>query len=154
MTAGGVTLPPFACIPGKTPRHAPGAFDGLHATVEPGMSVDALASSNAFAAGFSFFDAGYFWEAHEVWEPVWLALPQKSTERQFVQALIQLANAELKLRMQRPRAARRLCAIALAHLAEAGRQGATQIMGQDVATVGDRIGECTRRAAEDTKCVL
>ncbi len=42
--------------------------------------------------------------------------PQGAPEREMVQALIQLANARLKLRMQRPRAVLRLVNMVLAHL--------------------------------------
>ncbi len=53
-------------------------------------------------------------------EPVWMALPLGSGERLFVQGLIQLANGFLKLRMGRPRAARRLCAMARDPMMRAG----------------------------------
>ena len=49
-------------------------------------------------------------------EAVWLHTPEWSAERDMVQALIQLANARIKIRMQRPNAARRLCDMVLAHL--------------------------------------
>lgn len=143
---GDEPLPPFACVPGLTPRHAPGTFDALHASVRPGMTVAALAKTAAFRAGFRYHDAGFYWEAHEAWEPVWQALPPNSAERQFVQALIQLANAELKLRMNRPRAARRLCVIAARHLAEARLGGDRKIMGHDPAPVADRIADCASRS--------
>lgn len=146
FAGGKESLPPFACIPGLTPRHAPGTFDALHASVRPGMTPAALAKTAAFRAGLRYHDAGYFWEAHEAWEPVWQALPPNSAERQFVQALIQLANAELKLRMMRPRAARRLCAIAARHLAEARLSGAGRIMGRDPAPLAARIADCGVRA--------
>jgi hypothetical protein len=38
-----------------------------------------------------------------------MALEEGSEERCLLQALIQLANAQLKLRMHRPKAASRLC---------------------------------------------
>lgn len=46
-----------------------------------------------------------------------MATRDPSVERELVQALIQLANAKLKLLMDRPRAARRLCDMVDAHLA-------------------------------------
>lgn len=42
--------------------------------------------------------------------------PEGSDEREMVQAVIQLANARLKLRMKRPRATIRLCDMVRAHL--------------------------------------
>lgn len=75
------------------------------------MTLAELEGSAAWAAGWHFLDAGFYWEAHEVLEPVWMALPDGSAERRFVQAVIQAANAGLKARMERPGAVRRLAGI-------------------------------------------
>jgi len=103
-------VPPHAYVPGQTPRHAPDLFEALHASVRPGMSATELVQSNAWRAGLHYLEIGYFWEAHEALEPVWMALPAGSAERNLVQMVIQLANAALKARMQRPGAVERLCA--------------------------------------------
>ncbi len=105
--------PDYAYVPGQTPRHPEGAFDAVRATAE----AEPLASE-ALRTGIDWIDAGYFWEAHEVLEPVWLALPD-GPARTGVQALIQLANAGLKARMDRPPAALRLCDIAARLIDEA-----------------------------------
>ncbi len=99
-------------IPGQTERHKEGAFDALSATVDASMSIDELARSEAFKHGLLYLEHGYYWEAHEVLEPVWMVLNSKSEERRFVQALIQIANAHLKNLMDREKAVRRLCRIA------------------------------------------
>lgn len=143
-----VPLPPYAYVPGRTPRHAEGRWDDVRATVEPGMDADELAASPAFTAGMAFFESGYFWEAHEVWEAVWMACPPNSAEHRFVQALIQLANAELKLAMEKLRAALRLCAIAEAHLAEADTGGATHLLGVSIAWVRSRLDACRCRISK------
>lgn len=132
-------LPPFAHIPGANSRHAEGTFAALRATARPGMTEADLAASAAFRAGLAYLHAGFFWESHEVLEPVWMALPPNSPARQVAQALIQLANARLKDRMGRPRAAARLRALAAGHLSEAraGREGA--ILGLDPAEVSGWI---------------
>jgi len=140
-----VPLPPYAYVPGQTPRHDEGRWDDVRATAAPGMGADELAASPAFTAGMAFFENGYFWEAHEVWEAVWMACPPNSAEHRFVQALIQLANAELKLAMEKPRAALRLCAIAEAHLDETGAGPGTALLGVPVTWVGDRLGACRCR---------
>ncbi|MDK3016862.1 DUF309 domain-containing protein [Pseudodonghicola flavimaris] len=88
------------------------------------MSVADLAASAAWCGGWRFLDAGYCWEAHELFEPVWMALPQNSRARVFAQGVIQVANAGLKARMGRPAAVTRIAARAHAHLAEAGPEGA------------------------------
>ena len=129
MSDAGIALPSHAYVPGVSPRHDDDAFAALRHTAHSNMSVQELASSEAFRAGLHFFHMGYYWEAHEVLEPVWLATPAASAERHVVQAFIQLANARLKVEMGRRRAVVRLCDMVSAHLAEAGRTGRPQIMG-------------------------
>jgi hypothetical protein len=134
-----IPLPGHAYVPGQTPRHADGAFDALRGSVRKGMAPEALAGTEAFRAGLAFLDAGYFWEAHEVLEPVWMACPPASAERHLVQGLIQLANAGLKARMGRPGAVARLCALARGHVDEAALGGHVRVMGQDLAGLLARI---------------
>ena len=58
-----------------------------------------------FLEGVNHFNAGEFFEAHEVWEDLWMECP--AAERRFVQALIQAAVAVYHLARQL-RGARRL----------------------------------------------
>ena len=124
---GGVAAPPHAYIPGETQRHPEDWFDAIKASVTEGVLVADLNHTAAFIAGRAYFDAGYYWECHEVLEAVWMRTSENSVERDMVQALIQLANARLKLRMRRPNAASRLCEMVLAHLARCPRN--TAILG-------------------------
>jgi hypothetical protein len=91
-------------IPGKTPR--------------PTAPIP-----SGFDEGLALYRQGCFWEAHEAWEPVWLAAAPNSPERAFLQGIIQLANARLKQAMGRDAAAVRICALAAEHLATAGQGG-------------------------------
>ena len=109
-------FPEYPYVPGRTPRHPEGWFDAIRDTVRPGATARELADSPAWAAGLAYLEDGFFWEAHEVLEPVWMALPHGSREREMVQALIQLANACLKREMGRPRAVLRLCRMVAGHL--------------------------------------
>jgi len=149
-----VPLPPHAHVPGRNARHEEGHWDDVRATAEPGMSAEALAASPAFVSGMVFFENGFFWEAHEVWEAVWMACPPNSAEHRFVQALIQLANAELKLAMGKPKAATRLCGIASGHLSEAARGGRNQVLGVGVPWLDGAIGRCQARAISLTDSAL
>ena len=110
------------------------------------MTPEALAQSKAFVHGECYFGNGFFWEAHEVWEAVWLACPANSAEKRFVQAKIQLSNAELKLLMGRPKACLRLCSIARELLGEAALSGRTTILGVVVDEVAHAIHACERKA--------
>lgn len=107
-----IPTPPYAYIPGQTPRHDEALFAGLGASVD----ADDLTQSLAWRAGLHYLERGFFWEAHEALEPVWMATAPNSAERHMVQALIQFANASLKAAMQRPKAVLRLCDIADEHL--------------------------------------
>ena len=135
--------PPHAYVPGQTARHPEAWFDDIKATV--GTSPDRLWATPAFQTGLAYLGAGYFWECHEVLEAIWLSTVHPSAEREMVQALIQLANARLKLQMQRPRAARRLCAMVQDHLTGCG--GEAEVLGLQVrdvqaeATVTDYVAE-------------
>jgi hypothetical protein len=61
-------------------------------------------------------DNGYFWEAQEILETLWAAAPQGGRERILLRACIQIANANLRLRMHKPRAAARFIGEALKEL--------------------------------------
>lgn len=120
-------LPPHAYVPGQTPRHDPARFDDLHSSVRPGMTPAELTETSAWRAGWLYLQNGFYWEAHEAFEPVWMQTLPNSVERHLVQALIQIANASLKDRMQRPRAVARLCDLAQTHL-QACERGAPTVM--------------------------
>lgn len=126
--SGDLPLPGHAYLPGQTPRHAEGSFDALRNTARPGMQPAELAQTPAFRAGLLYLERGYFWEAHEVLEPVWMALPEGAPERHLLQALIQLANARLKARMRRPRAVARLGAMVLGHLDDCRAAGGGDVV--------------------------
>jgi hypothetical protein len=125
--------PPWAYVPGRTARHADDLFDPIRATVMPGMAPDDLARTPAWAFAQAFLRDRYFWEAHELLEPVWMTCPKGSPDGLMVQGLIQLANAGLKRRMQRPRAVARLLAMASECAADARRlAGGAPILGSSV----------------------
>jgi hypothetical protein len=129
-------LPEHAYVPGLTARHAERRFEPICATAQKGMSAERLAQSEAFCKGLVFLRCGYFWEAHELFEPVWMALEEGSDERHLLQALIQLANAQLKLKMQRPKAAKRLCIMVRGLLT---KLTGARVMGQEISRIVARL---------------
>ncbi len=115
-TAADLPLPRWAYVPGETadaePDHqtlwqakalVPSQFFGFVPARHPALRY-----------GIALNDAGYFWEAQEVLEAVWAAAPQGGRERILLRACIQIANANLKLRMRKPHATVRLWGEALA----------------------------------------
>lgn len=127
-------LPEVAHLPGRTPRPPPGFFAPLLANL-PALDPAALAESGAYRGGFAAFDARYYWEAHELWEPVWAALAPASAERHLLRGLIQLANAGLKRRMGRGTASARIVALADGALTEAFGPRRESLMGLDRAAI-------------------
>lgn len=94
-------LPPYTHIPGITP-HPLGdprghSFGKLHA---PCSTPDwqGLPDCDLFQQGRRLFNAGYYWEAHEAWECVWIAAGRAGLVADFVKGLIKLAAAGVKLR--------------------------------------------------------
>jgi len=71
---------------------------------EPPLTFAVLgdpAASEPFRYGLDLFNYGYYWEAHEAWEPLWLAArrePAAQPLAMLVKALIKLAAAGVKLR--------------------------------------------------------
>jgi hypothetical protein len=117
-------LPGWAYVPGESvdsePDHetlgrakalVPSQFFGFVPTRHPALRY-----------GMALNDAGYFWEAQQVLEAVWAAAPQGGRERILLRACIQIANANLKLRMQKPNAATRLWNEALTAIGELMRR--------------------------------
>jgi hypothetical protein len=135
MVAAAMILPPHAYLPGITPRHDETLFGDVKASVKAGMGPEELQRSEAWLAGLAYLDRGFYWEAHEVLEPIWRQLAVNSAERHLVQALIQLANASLKHRMGRRSASRRILQRVSAHLDGCG--GADAVMG--IALSGLRV---------------
>lgn len=86
------------------------------ALVPPAFRGYVPARHPALRYGLTLNDRGYFWEAQEVLEAVWAAAPQGGRERILLRACIHIANANLRLRMQKAHSAARLFGDALAEL--------------------------------------
>lgn len=61
-----------------------------------------VAADDALAAGVDLFDAGFYWEAHEVWEGLWAAHGRAGESARVVQALIKVAAAGVKVLQRQP----------------------------------------------------
>lgn len=115
-------LLPEPHIPGRTPRPSETVFSTLKADLSSGLSAAELADSVAFQTALMAFSDRYYWEAHELFEAVWMYLPPASAERHLLKGLIQLSNAGLKGRMGQDKAVRRIRDLAGAAFAEAYRR--------------------------------
>ena len=125
--AAKLPLPQWAYVPGET-AEAEADHDTLWQAMAlvPSRFQDFVPARHpALRYGIALNDAGYFWEAQEILEAVWAAAPQGGRERILLRACIQIANANLRLRMQKPRAAARFFAEALRELDTLGRNAMT-----------------------------
>jgi hypothetical protein len=119
-------LPLWAYVPGET-ADAEADHDTLwqaKALVPARFRDYVPARHPALRYGMALNDRGYFWESQEILEAVWAAAPQGGRERILLRACIQIANANLKLRMEKPRAAARLLGEALGELTTLGMRKA------------------------------
>jgi hypothetical protein len=115
-------LPQWAYVPGET-ADAEADHDTLwqaKALVPSRFRDYVPARHPALRYGMALNDRGYFWESQEILEAVWAAAPQGGRERILLRACIQIANANLRLRMLKPRAAARLLGEALGELKALG----------------------------------
>jgi hypothetical protein len=120
--APNLALPQWAYVPGETEEG-----DADHETLAkakalvPSRFRDFVPARHpALRYGIGLNDRGYFWESQEVLEAVWAAAPQRGRERILLRACIQIANANLRLRMGKPHAAARLLGEALGELKTLG----------------------------------
>ena len=122
-----MSLPPSpASLPLPRWAYVPGQADDADADYETLAQVKLLVPSRfrdfvparhpALRYGIVLNDSGYFWESQEVLETVWAAAPQGGRERILLRACIQIATANLRLRMLKPHAAARLLGEALGEL--------------------------------------
>lgn len=144
-----VTLPEVPYLPGITARPGKAVFASAAASVRPGMTAADLAGSAAWAAGHEAFARGYYWEAHELWEPVWAALPREGPDWHLARALIQCANARLKARMGRSRAAARIAALAEEAFAQVSF-GEAAIMGMTREEAEEVLREARAAVLQDS----
>ncbi|MGI9354325.1 MAG: DUF309 domain-containing protein [Rhizobiaceae bacterium] len=134
----GFALPKQAYLPGKTARPEEEAYDWIRDRTPAHVGSDNISHVQSWHYGLRLLREGFYWEAHEVLEPVWTACAPNSRERYLVQAIIQIANAALKAELGKPRAAGKLIVIAEGLLA---RSGSERLFGLDPVLAGLRLGE-------------
>ncbi|MCA9219882.1 MAG: DUF309 domain-containing protein [Planctomycetales bacterium] len=97
-------FPAYSYVPGRHPH--PISDPVGHSFGETVGSVDSFEpsrwrESTTFCFGLDLFNYGYYWEAHEQWEAVWLAVGRTGTIADMLKGLIKLAAAGVKLRERR-----------------------------------------------------
>ena len=117
-------FPPYAYLPGRHPHPVRDPAGHSHGEPSPAAAADPPLGSEAFRWGADLFNHGYYWEAHEAWEPLWRAASRSTPLGQFLKGLILLSAAGVKIREGKPAAAARHSrrAAALFRKIETGRE--------------------------------
>ena len=108
-------FPSYAYLPGVLPhpiRHPAG-----HSYELP--SAQTRPENVRFQRGADLFNFGYYWEAHEAWESIWMAAPAGSSRQMLAKGLILIAAAGLKIRQSKFVAAHRHICRGLEHFQKA-----------------------------------
>ena len=107
-------LPPYSYVPGRLPHpisdpaghsyglHLISTGEGQHGPVASVGLVSGWQVSSDYLFGIDLFNHGFYWEAHEIWEQLWIACGRSGREADFLKGLIKLAAAGVKVREGRP----------------------------------------------------
>ena len=96
-------FPPYAFTRGITPhpRADPGGHSvGAPQTPPSPLDPERWETSEDYRYGVDLFNNGFFWEAHEAWEGLWIACGRRGPVAAFLKGLIKLAAAALKARTE------------------------------------------------------
>ncbi len=136
-------FPPYAYVPGETPhpeRDRGGHSYGAEFEKPEPPNPEDWRGCREYLYGIDLFNHGYYWEAHEAWEGLWVACGRRGPTAAYLQALISLAAAGLKARSGSARGMRanankaaRLFESVASH---AGSRG-TRYMGLDIGALAD-----------------
>ena len=106
MTEPGDPLPPYAFVPGGPWPHPASSPEGhaFGAPQETPAPIDPKHwnASTLYVRGFTLFNAGYYWEAHEAWESLWHAHGRHGRTADLLKGLIKLAASGVKVREGQP----------------------------------------------------
>ncbi len=135
----GLPFPPYRHRPGRTPH--PERDPAGHRFLEhlpsgllpaPPVPLSALSEAPLFRYGEQLFRAGYWWEAHAVWEELWRAAareePGETPEREVLRAFVQLSAAALKNDLGGVRGSRKLLSAARSRMARVSDRGDTGLL--------------------------
>ena len=97
----GRPFPPYAYIPGRTShptRDPDGHSYGREAEIPEAPDPAEWRACGDYLYGIDLFNHRFYWEAHEVWEGLWVACGRRGPTATYLQALINLAATGFKAR--------------------------------------------------------
>lgn len=92
-------LPPYTFVPGRNPHPIRDPAGHSHGHAPPPVTAPTSREwrdCRAHLRAIDLFNAGYYWEAHETWEQVWIALGRSGMAADFFKGLIKLAATGVK----------------------------------------------------------
>ena len=92
-------FPPYRFVPGKAPhptRDPKGHSYNRQAEELTSFDARDWHACDEYLYGIDLFNHGYWWEAHEALEAVWIAAGRRTETGLFIQGLIQISVAHLK----------------------------------------------------------
>ena len=125
-------LPPYSYVPGHTPHPVRDPAGHSFGSEPPQAAVAAdmdWRDCEPYLWGIDLFNCGFYWEAHESWEAVWLACGRTGRVAALVQGLIKLAAAGVKLREGNARGVCRHAGRACELLLESVRRDSDTVWG-------------------------
>lgn len=139
-------FPPYRFVPGLAPHpfaHEGGWGHGQCRPPPPFLSRDAWRENRAYLLGRDYFNRGWWWEAHEVWEELWHVVEGKdAVQHDLLKGLIQLAACALNRERASDKGAGRLLSSAEGRLRHVQAEaGAEIVMGLDLAALCRRAVE-------------
>lgn len=121
--------------PVRDPR---GHSHGVEEEPADPLEADSWPDNGDYLFGLDLFNHGYYWEAHEAWEGVWIAGGKKGPVAEFLKGLIKLTAAGVKARQGMPAGVEKHSEKALEHFERASE-----------GLEGDRFAGFTFRELED-----
>lgn len=103
-------MPPYSYVPGRFPHPVSDARGHSFRNASepekgqvrnPGLSINFdpdWKSSPDYLFGIDLFNHGFYWEAHETWERLWIVFGRSGSNADFIKGLIKLAAAGVKAR--------------------------------------------------------
>ena len=131
-------FPAYAYLPGRTPhptRDPEGHSYGARPDTPELPDPEDWRACGDYLYGIDLFNHGFYWEAHEAWEGLWVACGRRGPTATFLQALINLAAAGFKARWGNARGLRANAETALRLFETALRElgpGTRQYMGLEL----------------------
>lgn len=123
-------MPDYAFVPGGPFRHP--NVDRVDEPTPSPIEDGNWQASPLYLNGFKLFNAGYYWEAHEVWESLWHAHGRRGPIADLLKGLIKLAAAGVKVRQGQPHGIATHAARAGACFASARRVAGRNLLGLDL----------------------